>query len=306
MRHAAVPAAFLMFSVCEATAMDCDARRLNAAEKTICASNDLNWLDEKLQRLYDTQRRRVPDPNGLRSRQREWLKTRDTCRSDAACLRKVMKIRITELADCHGQTESSCKESDSLDTKPLARTARKVTFVDIGHDEDETCIPKIDGSEPMMQTLNKAIRKAFALTDECPREDGGYVTSSAVTLNSERILAVVAETLYLGGNGQGHSMESHAWDTTTGKAIELEREFAQLLKRLQTKPTRAERQAFSLDNHDGPGCPPAKDFVLVVTEAGLELRSDQYHRVCNESVLYPWKDLAPQLPPDSPLRTLIP
>ncbi len=70
----------------------CGASRLNAAERTICATPELARLDTRLADLYGALRSADPD-------QDRWLvRRRDGCGADIACLRAAYTERLRSLA----------------------------------------------------------------------------------------------------------------------------------------------------------------------------------------------------------------
>ena len=70
----------------------CDASRLNAAERTICASDTLANLDAAMEAVYGAVR---ADP-GDRS-QNDWLARRNDCGADDACIAAAYLRRIGQL-----------------------------------------------------------------------------------------------------------------------------------------------------------------------------------------------------------------
>ncbi|GEM_PF-4189664 len=70
----------------------CNASRLNKTEHTICADDNLSALDMKLVEVYGAVKARRKDVA-----QRAWLKKRNACGNDAACIKKMYEERIESL-----------------------------------------------------------------------------------------------------------------------------------------------------------------------------------------------------------------
>jgi len=70
----------------------CSAARLNKTEHTICADDNLSALDMKLAKVYGAATARRKDVA-----QRAWLKKRNACSNDAACIKKMYEERIESL-----------------------------------------------------------------------------------------------------------------------------------------------------------------------------------------------------------------
>ena len=99
MRFLAITAlmSFALGGAASAQSFDC-AKAQSAAEKMVCANEELRELDEHLGRYYAAARAAVgTGASCLQSDQSQWLKmTRGACR-DAACLRTVYLDRLAEL-----------------------------------------------------------------------------------------------------------------------------------------------------------------------------------------------------------------
>lgn len=83
----------------EAQDFDC-AKARTASEQAICGSNVLRALDEQLGVTYGYARRFAKseaDERRLIASQRGWLKQRDRCGADTACLEASYRARIAEL-----------------------------------------------------------------------------------------------------------------------------------------------------------------------------------------------------------------
>ncbi len=77
---------------------DCRSVRL-AAEKTICNRKNLSRLDRQMASTYEALQKEIPRAAraSLRREQAAWLKTRNGCSSDRACLRQKYRKRISDL-----------------------------------------------------------------------------------------------------------------------------------------------------------------------------------------------------------------
>lgn len=94
---AALPLAFAFSGTATAAGMNCGQAR-TPAEKAICADPGLYALDAELGTAYGKLRAAQPQQaDALRLAQRGWLKQRDLCRADAACLRQRYETRVAEL-----------------------------------------------------------------------------------------------------------------------------------------------------------------------------------------------------------------
>ncbi|MBU2755410.1 DUF1311 domain-containing protein [Acidithiobacillus sp. CV18-2] len=73
------------------------------SEKTVCANPQLKTLDEQLAQAYHQAFIRTqpnsPERRELIQAQRNWLKTRDTCKADVPCLEQAYRNRIQRLSD---------------------------------------------------------------------------------------------------------------------------------------------------------------------------------------------------------------
>lgn len=99
-------------------------------ERLICEDPDLNSLDSQLAAAFAGAMDRSARPAEVRQGQLAWLKTRDACASDAACMRKAYRKRIEVLsalsdapAACAG---SSTPEVDSCAAEYARRADREL------------------------------------------------------------------------------------------------------------------------------------------------------------------------------------
>lgn len=76
-------------------------RATSAAEVTICRSDNLAALDERMARLYRRLERSMTGPiyRSLVIGQQQWLSDRDACGFNAGCLASAYRRRIAELED---------------------------------------------------------------------------------------------------------------------------------------------------------------------------------------------------------------
>lgn len=85
----------LLAPAVSAAGFDC-ARAARPVEKLICGDAELSRQDEALAAAYKDLLAASADPAGLRAAQRDWLKARDACRSDA-CLKSAYAERLAAL-----------------------------------------------------------------------------------------------------------------------------------------------------------------------------------------------------------------
>lgn len=84
--------ALLWAAATQAASFDC-AKASTAVEKMICADAELSRLDEEMQTVHSQAYQYTADPVGFRAEQRQWLKTRDTCK-DADCVAQAYRPRL--------------------------------------------------------------------------------------------------------------------------------------------------------------------------------------------------------------------
>lgn len=95
MRFAAI--ALLLLPLCAHAASFACAKAGSAAEKAVCADERLSRLDSDLGKAYARAVAAASDPAALRSAQRAWLKERDACGADQACLRQSYERRLRDI-----------------------------------------------------------------------------------------------------------------------------------------------------------------------------------------------------------------
>jgi uncharacterized protein len=95
-------AAFLSLpQASQAASFDCTKTDLAADETVICKDLSLNDLDVKMVTTFDLLTSLMPMGNRdlLRDEQLSWLKTRQACEADVACIRAAYGERMKQLED---------------------------------------------------------------------------------------------------------------------------------------------------------------------------------------------------------------
>jgi uncharacterized protein YecT (DUF1311 family) len=82
---------------------NCDAGNLNDAERTVCGNADLSRADANMSSTYNQIFADRQGSAALRNEQNAFLKQRDACGVDVACLKKVYWKRFNDLAWLNGQ-----------------------------------------------------------------------------------------------------------------------------------------------------------------------------------------------------------
>lgn len=90
--------AVLLLPLCAHAASFSCAKAGSAVEKAVCADERLSRLDSDLGKAYAQAVAATADPTALRAAQRTWLKQRDTCGADQACLRQSYEQRLRDIA----------------------------------------------------------------------------------------------------------------------------------------------------------------------------------------------------------------
>lgn len=95
-------------SQAQATSFDCT-RAATATEKTLCSDPVLGALDRRVSDHYLRLRDSAPRTlaSSARTAQRAWLRTRDACRSDVACLTDTMDTRARQLGHEADEVEAA-------------------------------------------------------------------------------------------------------------------------------------------------------------------------------------------------------
>jgi len=84
-----------------AAGFDCS-KAASAAEKAVCADNALSGMDSALSGMWKQTLAGGGDAATLKAAQRDWLKQRDACGSDKACLSKRYRERLLALGGALG------------------------------------------------------------------------------------------------------------------------------------------------------------------------------------------------------------
>ena len=84
-----------------AASFDCDAKELKADEKVICETRALNDADVRMATTFELLTGLMPMGNRdvLRDDQSAWLKRRQDCGSDSACIGKAYEARQEQLLE---------------------------------------------------------------------------------------------------------------------------------------------------------------------------------------------------------------
>ncbi len=91
-----LPILFFLATAANAASFDC-AKAASEAERTICSSKKLSWMDETLAETYEQELSREDAAKSIRATQKAWLVARNQC-GDSTCLELKYEQRITELA----------------------------------------------------------------------------------------------------------------------------------------------------------------------------------------------------------------
>jgi uncharacterized protein len=96
LRYALLLTSLAFASVTHASSFDCSTAN-NKTEKAVCGDPQISLLDEKLGKLWHSTLASVPDAKALKADQRQWLKSRNACGDQMACLRREYLMRLSEL-----------------------------------------------------------------------------------------------------------------------------------------------------------------------------------------------------------------
>lgn len=90
-----------------AASFDCDAKTLQPDETAICANRDLNDLDVRMATEFKwlSGMYAMGVRGELQDQQTAWLKTRQACQSDIACIRKAYEDRLKVFEDDYNRFE---------------------------------------------------------------------------------------------------------------------------------------------------------------------------------------------------------
>ena len=90
-----------------AASFDCESKTLAPDETTICANRDLNDLDVRMATEFKwlSGMYAMGVRGELQDQQTAWLKTRQACQSDTACIRKAYEDRLKVFEDDYNRFE---------------------------------------------------------------------------------------------------------------------------------------------------------------------------------------------------------
>ena len=91
------------FGIAHAASFDCDAKELQPDEKMICDTRSLNDADVKMATTFEliSGLLAMGSRGTLQDDQTAWLKTRQACGPDAACLKTAYETRLKQLNDAY-------------------------------------------------------------------------------------------------------------------------------------------------------------------------------------------------------------
>lgn len=86
-----------------AASFDCDANELKPDEKTICDNRALNDADVKMATTFEllSGLLAMGSRGTLQDEQTAWLKKRQECQADAACIKAVYDERLKQLGETY-------------------------------------------------------------------------------------------------------------------------------------------------------------------------------------------------------------
>lgn len=104
---AAVTMAGLAGHGANAASFDCESKTLAPDEAAICANRDLNDLDVRMATEFKwlSGMYAMGVRGELQDQQTAWLKTRQACQSDTACIRKAYEDRLKVFEDDYNRFE---------------------------------------------------------------------------------------------------------------------------------------------------------------------------------------------------------
>jgi uncharacterized protein len=91
----------------KAASFDCESKTLAPDEAAICANRDLNDLDVRMATEFKwlSGMYAMGVRGELQDQQTAWLKTRQACQSDTACIRKAYEERLKAFEDDYNKFE---------------------------------------------------------------------------------------------------------------------------------------------------------------------------------------------------------
>jgi uncharacterized protein len=96
LRYALLLTSLAFAAATQASSFDCSTAN-NKTEKAVCGDPQISLLDEKLGKLWHSTLASVPDAKALKADQRQWLRSRNACGDQTACLRREYLMRLSEL-----------------------------------------------------------------------------------------------------------------------------------------------------------------------------------------------------------------
>jgi uncharacterized protein len=99
----AIPPLAMPFGAARAASFDCDGKTLQPDEKMICDNRALNDADVKMATTFEliSGLLAMGSRGTLQDEQTAWLKTRQACGADAACLKTSYETRLKQLDDAY-------------------------------------------------------------------------------------------------------------------------------------------------------------------------------------------------------------
>ncbi|MEX2690905.1 lysozyme inhibitor LprI family protein [Rhizobium mongolense] len=99
----ALSAACLISGAARAASFDCDAKELKPDEKVICDNRALNDADVKMTTTFDllSGLLAMGSRGTLQDEQTAWLKKRQECGADAACIKAAYDERMKQLGETY-------------------------------------------------------------------------------------------------------------------------------------------------------------------------------------------------------------
>jgi uncharacterized protein len=107
MKATAIALAFTFLPIfaplAHAASFDCDAKELKPDEKAICDNRALNDADVKMVTTFDllSGLLAMGSRGTLQDEQTAWLKKRQECQADAACIKAVYDERLKQLGETY-------------------------------------------------------------------------------------------------------------------------------------------------------------------------------------------------------------
>lgn len=213
-----------LFSITAAAhAIDCT-KSLTAVEKTICADKSLLELDFKLNTYHDSLSKILPaeERKDLIAAQKKWVKERDDCKQESACLTMVFTKRIETLTK-----EAQKHEFDF-----------SFTFKNDGKNNWKVAQPQFLNAD-QGKALNAAVEKiysAFECPEDCQKSDGStnIFTPTIMLFNSEIMSVKIVYDSYCCSAYPDYGTLGLTLNVKTGQVISLEDVIANQLNSKKT------------------------------------------------------------------------